>query len=252
MAILPVIAIGALLFLWARSSQAAAVPPPVKVSEPGKVSPVLAAQAAELQPVVASAGTQEEQAAAAYAVAAVSVRDWQTAVAQAVASGDARAVDTVAAAMKADGMAEQAATVSAVADMLRAEAVAVNAAEGVEVSHQEVKALEAPLVVPPETPGQAAARELAAYIPTATRYKEDRQLVARCQEALGVTADGKYGPGTASALVAFGIIPPAPFYWSPTNSTAQIRDYTALLKAQAVKDPARAAAWIWAADHCQR
>lgn len=252
MAFLPVIAIGALLFLWARSSQAAAVPPPVKVSEPGAVPPALAAQAAELAPVVASAGTPEEQAAAAYAVAAVAVRDWQTAIAQAIASGDARAVDTVAAAMKADGMAEQAATVAAIAAQMRAEAVAANETQGIEVSTAEVKALEAPLVVLPESPAQLAAKELAAYIATATRYKEDRQLVARCQQALGVTADGKYGPGTASALVAFGIIPPAPFYWSPTNSTAQIRDYAALLKAQAVKDPARAAAWIWAADHCQR
>lgn len=252
MAILPLIALGALLLLWSRSSSAANIPPPVTVSEPGKVPAQLAEQAEELRPLVASADTPAEMAAAAAAVALASVRDWPAAIAQAVASGDARAVETVAAAMRADSMPEEAATVQAVADMLRQEAIAANEALALQVSAKEVKALESPVALPPESPAQQAAKALAAYIATATRYKEDRNRVAGYQTALGVGADGKYGPVSASALVPFGIIPPAPFYWSPTNSAQQIREYSALLRAQAVKDSARAAEWIWAADHCQR
>ena len=249
MALLPLIAAAGLLaWLASREKKAAAVPPAVTILDPPAPPAALVAAAAEVGPVVASAGTPAEEAAAAAAVEAASRRDWPVAVAEAVTSNDARTLDTVAAAMKADGLGPQAATVQAVAEMLRTEAQEATAAEGVEATPAELKALEAPVPLPAPNPAQDAARALAVYIPTARRYFEDRAKVAAYQAAMGLVADGKYGPGVATAMVPFGIIPPPPFYWPATGATKLQTQLAALYREQAAKDPQRAAEWLYAAE----
>lgn len=79
----------------------------------------------------------------------------------------------------------------------------------------------APAPVPTVTPvaAPAAAAALAAIDPC---YSENVQMVCAAQRALGVTADGKYGNDTATALRRF--IPsappgctPRPSWWTPTG-----------------------------------
>lgn len=79
----------------------------------------------------------------------------------------------------------------------------------------------APAPVPTVTPvaAPAAAAALAAIDPC---YSENVQMVCAAQRALGVTADGKYGNDTATALRKF--IPsappgcsPRPSWWKPTG-----------------------------------
>lgn len=238
----------------ATAPSGASLPGPVIIDDKAP-SERLLQEASEVAPngiIVPAAEAPAEVKAAQEAIKAVASADWQTAVVSAALSGDAATLDVVAAAMTGAGLAGQAASVTALADSLRREAVAANLDEGIVVTQGEVAALAPPAPVPEPDPKLLAAKELATYVSTTAPWKENRETVKSYQTTLGLAADGKYGPGTASCLVSFGIIPPAPFYWPATGTSTSIANYRKTLQTKAVSDPPRAAEWLYAADHCVR
>lgn len=99
----------------------------------------------------------------------------------------------------------------------------------------------------PLDPRRMLAGRLAAMLIEAPAGKEDRTLIQKFQAQEGVKATGLYGPGTAMALVSYGIAPPWPRAWSKKGRTATRSRYRAVLLAEAQKDPARADEWQGAA-----
>lgn len=59
----------------------------------------------------------------------------------------------------------------------------------------------------------------------------------------GLTADGIYGPKTATALIKYGFVPPTPVSWPKANAEAAKTAYIALLAAQSQRDPVRFEEW---------
>lgn len=110
-----------------------------------------------------------------------------------------------------------------------------------------VAAPEPSLTPPPESPARSAARALTEYLTALgglkARYKEDRNKVKAYQAAMGVTADGLYGVGSASAIMQNGFVPVVPLYWSSTNAATQKKNFTNLVQSFAAADPQRAAQW---------
>lgn len=115
----------------------------------------------------------------------------------------------------------------------------------------------------PTTEPRYAAGQLALYLSSTPRFKEDKTKVAAYQKnnlasvqaahtALKksgkVTVDGLYGTSTALSLArSYGIVPPAPFYY-PTNPTPAKNAYKAELLKFAKADPQRADEWSHAAS----
>ena len=104
--------------------------------------------------------------------------------------------------------------------------------------------------VVPESDARAAAREITAYLTSlgglAGRYKEDRNKITMFQNRMGgtaVPADGKYGRGSATAVMVNGFVPVAPYYWPTTNTAKAKSDFIALVKNYAAADPQRKAQW---------
>lgn len=94
------------------------------------------------------------------------------------------------------------------------------------------------------SPQQTAAMQLTEYLrsitshltwPHEARFKEDKSLVGKAQSKMGLSADGKYGPGTASAVALLGIVPVPPFYWSAGKAAAQKAAYKKHIQAMAAK-----------------
>lgn len=100
----------------------------------------------------------------------------------------------------------------------------------------------------PEDPIRLKAAQLTTYLKSigglAGRYKENRALVKEYQLAESLTADGKYGPGTATKVLGHGLVPVAPYYWTTAGPTAVSRQkqtfIAAVRKAQSL-DPSRTA-----------
>jgi hypothetical protein len=91
------------------------------------------------------------------------------------------------------------------------------------------------------------ARELVSNLEATAAGDEDRELVQRFQAAHGLNATGSYGPATAEALIALGLVPPKPRWWpSKKLWRAQYR-YRVALREQAHRDPSRAGEWLSAA-----
>lgn len=232
----------------------------------GSSGPLLDDAAAGAPVVLPVAETPEEMALVAAATDAADRRDWETAVASALAAGDASTLEAIASAMAADGLTDEAATVDqAVAQLRTDSAIATTELraelaergelpEGVPVvvTVAEVQAAEPAPPVPAEDPRLSVAKDLAAYLETTSRYREDRQAVAEWQADLGLVADGMYGPRTALELASFGIIPPDPFYWPSSGTTQAVAEYKAALLDHADADPARAAQWRAAAERAGR
>ncbi len=102
----------------------------------------------------------------------------------------------------------------------------------------------------PESDARAAAREITAYLTglggLAGRYKESQPQVKTFQTRMGGTAlpaDGKYGAGTATAVMVNGYVPVAPYYWSATNTAAKKAAFIKLIDNYAAADPQRATQW---------
>jgi peptidoglycan hydrolase-like protein with peptidoglycan-binding domain len=77
---------------------------------------------------------------------------------------------------------------------------------------------------------------------------EDRDLVSMFQRAHGLNDTGSYGPGTALALVPYGIVPAKPFYWPRKGLLRAKASYRVTLLEQSNRDPQRADEWAAAAN----
>lgn len=102
----------------------------------------------------------------------------------------------------------------------------------------------------PESDARAAAREITAYLTSlgglAGRYKENKTTVTGYQNRMGGTAmpaDGKYGRGSATAVMVNGLVPVAPYYWPTTNTAKAKSDFLTLVRNYAAADPQRKAQW---------
>lgn len=111
-----------------------------------------------------------------------------------------------------------------------------------------------PGIMPEEVPNEVvpADRSLAArfaqHVFTVAPGDEDRELVAMFQRAHGLNDTGSYGPGTALALVPYGIVPAKPFYW-PRKGLMRVKaQYRVTLLEQSKRDPQRADEWAAAAN----
>lgn len=94
------------------------------------------------------------------------------------------------------------------------------------------------------SPQQKAAQDLTEYLrsitatlqwPHLARFKEDKSKVGKAQNLMGLGADGKYGPGTASAVASLGIVPVPPFYWTAGKAPAQKAAYKKHIAAMSAK-----------------
>lgn len=89
---------------------------------------------------------------------------------------------------------------------------------------------------------------LVEHLSSASAGTEDRTLVARFQRANGLNDTGAYGPATAEALAALGLVPPRPFHW-PTKKTWRAKSrYRIALRERARLDPQRRDEWLNASN----
>ncbi|MBQ96167.1 MAG: hypothetical protein CL510_10145 [Actinobacteria bacterium] len=206
------------------------------------------------------AATETEQELAKTSLEQVQDRNWQEAVSNAIASGDAPTMQLVADTMKAEGMESQSKALQKVIEQEReAAAIATNEIrakkaeskqepEPEPITAKDIQKAEPAPAPAPVDPRRIAAGELATYLESTSRYKENRDKVASYQETLGLDPDGLYGSETALELIAYGIIPPAPFYWPRSNALQAVSDYKSILKEKAATDPNRKELWIEAIE----
>lgn len=104
--------------------------------------------------------------------------------------------------------------------------------------------------VPATTHGEDPQRALAQRVTTmligigglAGRSHEDKAIVKSFQAQEKLTADGQYGPGTATRILQrYGIVPVVPFYWSKNNWKTQKKAFVAFVNSYATGDPERKA-----------
>jgi len=102
----------------------------------------------------------------------------------------------------------------------------------------------------PMSDSRVAAQQLTDYLiglgGLSARYKEDQTQVKGYQDRIGGTAlpsDGKYGRGTAAAIMQEGLIPVAPFYWPRTNTQTAKDQFLSLVRNFAAADPQRKTQW---------
>ncbi|MET0412828.1 MAG: peptidoglycan-binding protein [Polyangiaceae bacterium] len=92
------------------------------------------------------------------------------------------------------------------------------------------------------------AHALVAHLSTAPAGQEDRSLVARFQRANGLNDTGAYGPATAEAIAALGLVPPRPFHWPSKKSWRAKSRYRIALRERARLDPDRRDEWLHASN----
>lgn len=95
---------------------------------------------------------------------------------------------------------------------------------------------------------RALAARFAQHLFNVKRGEEDRDFVREFQAAHGLNITGSYGPGTALALVPYGIVPAKPFYWPKKGSLRAKAQYRVTLMQQSKKDPQRSDEWAAAAN----
>lgn len=100
---------------------------------------------------------------------------------------------------------------------------------------------------PDETPEQLAAR-LVDHLNDVSPGAEDRELVQRFQRSQGLNDTGVYGPATAEAIALLGLVPPQPREWPTKKMYRAKTKYKLMMREHARLDPARASAWIHAAN----
>jgi hypothetical protein len=111
-----------------------------------------------------------------------------------------------------------------------------------------------PGILPPELPletvpaDRSQAAKLAAHLFNVTPGDEDRELVSEFQRSNGLNDTGVYGPGTATAFVPFGIVPPKPFFWPRKGFNHAKAAYKLTLLEQSKRDPQRSDEWAAAAN----
>lgn len=107
-----------------------------------------------------------------------------------------------------------------------------------------------PGIIPPMTPAapdpeRALAARVTHMLVTSPRGAEDRTLVALFQSRNGLKPTGYYGPSVALALAQrFGIVPPAPLYWTESRTGKSKSNYRDALRMLAERDPQRSEEWL--------
>lgn len=114
---------------------------------------------------------------------------------------------------------------------------------------------------PMKQPAKPTARRLAAdalvkhlAVDQPGPRKESTGLISAYQSAIGVKADGKYGPGTARTLAepeSGEYVPPPPRMWPVATYAQAVKDYEAWLLMKKAADGARAAEWQAAYEHAR-
>lgn len=93
------------------------------------------------------------------------------------------------------------------------------------------------------------AQRLALHLKYARKGQEDTTQVKAFQAQEGLIVDGKYGPKSALAIAAYGIVPPKPLYWHRTTFVTQKQEYRDAIQAYAAKAPQNERElWIEAAN----
>lgn len=198
---------------------------------------------------------------------ALKKRDFQSAAANALASRTESTVREVAKGMVAAGKSEEAKSLAtAFKQMMAAPKPKAKAAPKPKakpkgatkaVSSSVVKApapsktvsasvVTAPRVSAPlkaKDPKYERALALAKHLASATRYKENRELVKAFQKENGLaSSEGMYGPASAQLLWnVYSIVPPNPFYWPKAPKTqAALAQYQKFLDEIVKNDPSTA------------
>lgn len=228
---------------------------------------VMGSESAHAAPLLPSVG--ERKKSVARSDKALAKRDWQAAVVEALASRSETQIKRVVAALQKAGLKVEADSLLAAWAALKNEMRAAQAdakptvKPSVKAPVKPSKTMTRPRaaevlptpdkpaarVAPPKpkkpalSPEAKRATDMARMLVNATRYKEDQAMVKAYQVANGLTADGKYGPGTAKSLWAtYQIVPPNPYYWSSVSSRnpALIADYDKFLQGIIAARPASA------------
>jgi peptidoglycan hydrolase-like protein with peptidoglycan-binding domain len=108
-----------------------------------------------------------------------------------------------------------------------------------------------PAAAPPQvdvSPDRSLAAQLALHLSQTVPGSEDRALVEAFQRMQRLNPTGAYGPGTARALMRYGLVPAKPFYWPSQASQREKSNYRDALRREAAKDPTRAPEWLAAAS----
>jgi peptidoglycan hydrolase-like protein with peptidoglycan-binding domain len=95
---------------------------------------------------------------------------------------------------------------------------------------------------------RSLAARLALHLHCSIPGGEDRGLVESFQRLLGLNPTGAYGPGTARALMRYGLVPAKPYYWPSQASQREKSNYRQALLREAARDPQRAPEWSAAAS----
>ncbi|HEV8246739.1 MAG TPA: hypothetical protein VGP93_13270, partial [Polyangiaceae bacterium] len=177
---------------------------------------------------------------------ALTAADFQTRIADALSKGDKDGLMGIANEMQAAGLTTEAAALRTVALNLQQLGAlgGGNVSPGQPAVGPSVSLPNPPLVVvppvvsPSSTPLPAGvpvssvqaqrlqvAQAMAVDLRNTSRYKENQVLVKRFQDQEGLVTDGKYGPKSALALAALGIIPPRPRYWAKKTVQADKKEY---------------------------
>jgi hypothetical protein len=190
--------------------------------------------------------------------------DFQGRIADALSKGDSPALMAIANEMQAAGLTTEAAALRTVALNLQQLGALGGGTQspGQPVVAPSVSIPNPPLVVVPPfvspssvplpagVPVSSAAAQrlqiaqaMAVDLRNTSRYKENQVLVKRFQDQEGLVTDGKYGPKSALALAALGVIPPRPRYWAKKTVQTDKKEYAGEMLSRAATDPARAADW---------
>jgi len=104
------------------------------------------------------------------------------------------------------------------------------------------------VAVPAEASPAQLGEAVAEHVRGAADGHEDRELIERFQRAVGLNATGAYGPATARAIAAFGIVPPKPRVWPAKKLMRAKTQYRFAMLERSRKDPPRAAEWVSASQ----
>jgi hypothetical protein len=84
---------------------------------------------------------------------------------------------------------------------------------------------------------------LVAHLKGRRKGTEDRKRVAAFQRLAKIKDDGLYGPGTATAVGSFGVVPAPVMYW-PKSWWKSKKSWNKYVSIQSQKDSPRAAEWL--------
>lgn len=185
-------------------------------------------------------------------------KEWHDAIVSVTDSGDPRAMLELAKQLDAEGYSQAAADLRANAQVLQSAqragvrhpdehvVPAVPAGQGTGFVAPPPASITTPVNAPPN--GLSVAIALAKHLASTGRGKENQEYVKAFERQEKLKVDGHYGIDNAKHIAAYGVVPPAPYYWPKQHTESRKREYRQFLLDKAGTDPAQASAWIAAAD----